>query len=756
MYIAMLFLALAAVSCNGGKDRIDREALVTRNNPHVTELNPLHSLTLGNGEFAFTADATGLQTFPEFYKDGLSLGTYSEWAWHTSENPMGYSHNETLEDHELPGHPHGIYSVQVGHNQSQRSQDASNWVRGNPQRLHLGNMGFAGMKPEEITDVDQTLDMWNGVLTSNFNWNGSPVTVETVSSGDMDMIAARVKAEKPVPVKFRFPYPTGEHTDDASNWDADDKHSTEVVGKTKGYALVKRTVDDALYYVNICWKGNAELEQTGPNELTLTPSGTSWSFSEQFCRSLEEVGEMSPAIAAKSFSQAAASGKKMWNEYWKTSGVVDFSHCTNEAAPMLEKRVVLSQYLIRVQEAQNFPPAETGLTYNSWYGKYHMEMVMWHSFHYATWNKPELLEKQLKWYKSVMPVAKGIAGRQGFNGVRWMKMTDPSGLEAPSDIGSYLIWQQPHPIYMAELIYRAKPSKAFLDEYYDLVQQSAEFLADFVNYDEENDRYVIEGACGANESYNEKETFNPSFELSYLHFGLKVAQLWRERKGEPRNAEWDEIMNKLSMLAASPEGIYLAAERGPGIPDFKNGTAEITVSESFSTPAGGYLNAQRPKTVKKTVKISDYPLDPANPRWRNPFYVSGSTSENLLAYGMLPECRLFTLENMRKTMDRASENWRASNNWSWNSPTFAMNATRVGRSDMAVKVITMDGHTENVLPSGNNYRSTTLRMYLPGNGGLLLAVGLMCAGWDGCEEKNPGFPKDGTWDVRWEGLTPMP
>ena len=32
----------------------------------------------------------------------------------------------------------------------------------------------------------------------------------------------------------------------------------------------------------------------------------------------------------------------------------------------------------------------------------------------------------------------------------------------------------------------------------------------------------------------------------------------------------------------------------------------------------------------------------------------------------------------------------------------------------------------------------------------------MCAGWDGCEVKNPGFPQDGTWDVRWEGLQPMP
>ena len=65
---------------------IDRYTLVTRNNPHVTQVNPLHSLTVGNGRFAFTADATGLQTFPDYYKDGLSLGTYSEWCWHSFIN----------------------------------------------------------------------------------------------------------------------------------------------------------------------------------------------------------------------------------------------------------------------------------------------------------------------------------------------------------------------------------------------------------------------------------------------------------------------------------------------------------------------------------------------------------------------------------------------------------------------------------------------------------------------------------------------
>ena len=43
---------------------------------------------------------------------------------------------------------------------------------------------------------------------------------------------------------------------------------------------------------------------------------------------------------------------------------------------------------------------------------------------------------------------------------------------------------------------------------------------------------------------------------------------------------------------------------------------------------------------------------------------------------------------------------------------------------------------------------------LPGNGSLLLAVALMTAGYPGSGEL-PGFPKDGTWAVEFEGIQPF-
>jgi hypothetical protein len=46
---------------------IDRESLVRRHCVELARADPAHALTVGNGDFAFTADITGMQTFPSFH-----------------------------------------------------------------------------------------------------------------------------------------------------------------------------------------------------------------------------------------------------------------------------------------------------------------------------------------------------------------------------------------------------------------------------------------------------------------------------------------------------------------------------------------------------------------------------------------------------------------------------------------------------------------------------------------------------------------
>ena len=511
------------------------------------------------------------------------------------------------------------------------------------------------------------------------------------------MIAADIRTAAALPVVVRFPYPTGGHCDDACDWSRDDAHRSELVEQRAGHALIRRTLDAATYYVVLDFEG-AELAQTGRNRFVLTPTADRYTLRAGFYDTM-------PAEAQPDTETAVAAAADRWRSYWTEGAAVDFSRCTDPRAAELERRTVLSQYLLGIQCAGSCPPQETGLTYNSWFGKFHLEMIWWHQAQFALWGREELLAKTLAWYPSVEPVAREIARRQGFEGIRWMKMTDPSGIEAPSKVGSFLIWQQPHYIYLAELVYRANPTEETLKTYYDLVQKTAEFMVSFAEYDGMGNRYVLRGAIPAQETLRASETINPPFELSYWHFALTTAQKWRERMGEGRNLQWDEMIDKLSPLAAK-DGLYLAAE-----------TAEDTY-----------------KDIRFT---SDH------------MAVLG-------ALGILPKSPLVREDIMHDTFDWIYANWNWGRTWGWDYPMTAMNAVRLGEPEKAVDALLMDKRTNTYLVNGHNYQDARLRCYLPGNGGLLTAVALMCAGWDGCETENPGFPKDGTWDVRWEGLKPMP
>ena len=85
----------------------------------------------------------------------------------------------------------------------------------------------------------------------------------------------------------------------------------------------------------------------------------------------------------------------------------------------------------------------------------------------------------------------------------------------------------------------------------------------------------------------------------------------------------------------------------------------------------------------------------------------------------------------------------------------AMTAARLGDPARAVDALLMDLPKNQYLPNGHNVQSERLPLYLPGNGGLLYAVALMAAGWrDGPDIPAPGFPKDGRWRVRVEGMRP--
>jgi hypothetical protein len=368
---------------------------------------------------------------------------------------------------------------------------------------------------------------------------------------------------------------------------------------------------------------------------------------------------------------------------------MDLAGSTDPRAEELERRIVLSQYLTAVQCAGSLPPQETGLTCNSWFGKYHLEMHWWHAAHFPMWGRAALLERSLPWYLRVLPVAREKAKRQGYRGVRWPKMTSPDGHDSPSNVGELLIWQQPHPIALLEMCQAGDPSPQRLKKYASLVMETAEWMADFAVLRDDG-RYVLgPPLIPAQENHPPRETWNPTYELEHWRETLAIAQAWRRRLGLPPEPRWEDVRTRLSALPVK-DGVYLAHENCPRTFEDRN---------------------------------RDHP-------------------SMLAAFGV---CRGERVDRatMRRTLERVMKEWRWADTWGWDFPMVAMTAAKLGEAETALEALFVASPKNTWRRNGHNWQRPNLPLYLPGNGGLLTAVARMAV-WG-------AFPKR-NWRVRHEGL----
>jgi len=681
---------------------IDRKKVVERHFPTYTKIEPLAPLSVGNGEFAFTADITGLQTFPSEYE--VPLGTQSQWGWHYTQKPNLYDFKDIkLQSLETHGRRVSYPLYPEGHD------EAYHWLRQNPHRVQLGQVSFRFIKENgeqaesrDIEGIKQTLNLWEGVLYSEFLVAGVPVKVVTTCHPKIDQVSVKVNSplvkDRRLQIVVRFPNPDMTSRDwDKSiflNWEHREGTVTKLSSTSEHSAFIERIIDHDKYKVNCAWS-SGKLTQTCSHELTLFPDK-----SEQELHFLISFAPEKPETS--SFYDTISASKAHWENFWRSGGAIDLSESSDKRAHELERRIVLSQFLLAIHSAGSTPPQETGLMYNSWFGKFHLEMHWWHAAHFPLWGRGDLLDRSVEWYTSIFPIAKELAASQGYEGVRWPKMVGIDGQQSPSPIAPALIWQQPHPISLAELCYKERPSEETLNRWKEIVIETANFMASYVVWDEEKEAYILgPPLIPAQECHKPEESYNPPYELEYWKYGLEIAIKWVERLGEKASPKWGEVANQMAE-PPTKDGVYLAHE--------------------------GCL-----------ATFSQYNHD-------HPSMVG--------AYGILPGS-LIDPEKMRKTLQRVREEWQWETAWGWDFPMCAMTAARLGEGHSAVDFLLMDAAKNKYLPNGHNYQRPGLTIYLPGNGALLTAVSMMACGWEGAPDGNaPGFPKDGTWVVKSEGLFP--
>lgn len=676
---------------------IDRFDLVTRHNVHISKIDSLSVLSVGNGKFAYTVDVTGLQTFPQFYSRGISLGTMSEWGWHTSPNPENYNLSDVYRTYMVHGR-NVDYVHQFRSGDGERKAAATNWLRANPHKIHLGMIGLQLFMKDgkeavisNISENSQSLNLWTGSIESTFTVDGTPVKVTTVCHPDQDMISARIESkmagDRRLKLKINFPFGTSDPN--GYDFNSPEKHITKIISGDDDETVFGRIQDSDKYYVRLLHK-RGSLKQVSQHLFVIEPAPADSVF-EFSCSFSKDLNNIEPV----DFASVLEASKSGWEKFWKEGGAVDFSKCTDPRAFELERRVILSQYLTRIQCSGSFPPAETGLTYNSWFGKFHLEMHWWHVVHFALWHHDDVLKRQLNYYSDIIQNARQTAMHQGYKGARWPKMTDREGRESPSNVGTYLIWQQPHPIFFAELLYiNANNKMEVLEKYKDIVFETADFMASYEWYDSKAGKYTLGPLLiPAQESLNKETTINPPFETVYWYWGLKTAIEWKNRLGLKADPLWIDLIKKISPLSVK-DGVYLCSE---------------DTKDSYSN----------------TKYLSDHPI------------VSGIN-------GVMPRTMLVDNKILGNSLDTIMKKWNWKSTWGWDFPMLAMSAASIGRSEQAMDFLMMDAPKNRYLINGHNYQDARLAIYLPGNGGLLTAVAKMCV--------SDQFPHNGKWKVKWENL----
>ena len=695
-----LLIALCLFSCrNPQSEKIDRFDLVNRHNVIFSSIDSMNSLTVGNGDFAFTTDITGLQSFPEYYLKGIPLGTLSNWGWHSYPNIGKYTNQQVIQKFDVKGREVAYYHDFSKEQTSERAK-ASAWLRENPHRINLGMIGLKlygengqvlGIK--DIHTPRQELNLWRGEITSAFEVEGVPVEVITVCHPEKDMVSASITSELikkgQLTIELRFPE-ADPGWKNSSLWGESKNHQSRIIDSSRYCSIIEHLQDSTQYHVSFSYSSGSVHEKDN-HRFILVPSEHSATFLFS-CEFEKDVEGFDPEPA---FESTRNLSQTYWETFWSTGGAVDFSHCLDPRSFELERRVVLSRYLTQVQCSGFLPPQETGLTFNSWYGKFHLEMHWWHSVHFALWQKEHILEKQMEYYPSIYQEAKNLAKFQNYKGVRWPKMTGPDGITSPSTIGNYLIWQQAHYIYFAELLYHISgDDTSLLDKYGKLVFETAEFMASLPVFDSVHKRYILAPPLiPAQERFDVYTTLNPAFELSYWNWGLRTAIEWKKRMHSPVPAEWKDVVDRLSTPGIR-DSLYLFTENG---------------IDSYSNPR--YL--------------SDHPM------------VLG-------CMGMLPISDFVDPGIMQNTFDRVVSSWNWPETWGWDYPMVAMAAGALGRHEDAIDYLLLDVQKNTYLPNGHNYQNERLTLYLPGNGGLLTAIARMCT--------KDQFPKNGEWNVRWEKL----
>lgn len=576
---------------------------------HIDSKNPV---TIGNGDFAITLDQTGTQSLYEIYKD-IPLSTMSNKNWF-------YKDKKDIKPSYVDGKAYMLFNLDDDPNYQINRQYPFKYsfmqilLYDNDKLIDINN----------IKDVKQELDLYKGIVTSSFNYKEKINKTISFIYQDHDEFNFKLQSDN-LNLALKFNYPS--YTKNGYRLDI----LPNVLVKEDRITLLYDDKNSLSFKLK-----SSSNYQIVENTLIFDDNNVSFSLA------LDEIKE-----------------GKLLDEFWKCdNGII----IDNEE---LVKKMVLSKYLLHVNSTGIYPPQESGLTYNCWNSKFHLEMHLIHSLWNIYNNHVGDLVKSFDYYLSIMPSSLKRASLNGYKGLRFPKMTGPDGEDSPSNIGPLLIWQAPHILFMLQEIYYLYNKENIIKKYEPLISGTIDFMISFLTL-KDSKYQMLDPLLEACESIPLDRCQNPSFELEYWRYTLeRQPKIDTVLYGHQRY-DYLDITSKI-ITPKEDDGIYL-----------------------------------------KTYGVID----------KYDLYKDHPTEGFLMSFF---KSKIVDKEKMVKTIDYILKNMDLSSYWGWDFPFLGLSLLNCGEIEKSIEVTQLNTINNQYLYNGyNTSPRDDLKAYLPGNGAFLI------------------------------------
>ncbi|CDE26963.1 putative uncharacterized protein [Clostridium sp. CAG:307] len=577
---------------------------------HIDSKNPV---TIGNGDFAITLDQTGTQSLYEIYKD-IPLSTMSNKNWF-------YKDKKDIKPSYVDGKAYMLFNLDNDPNYQTNRQYPFKYsfmqilLYDNDKLIDINN----------IKDVKQELDLYKGIVTSSFNYKEKINKTISFIYQDHDEFNFKLQSDN-LNLALKFNYPS--YTKNGYRLDI----LPNVLVKEDRITLLYDDKNSLSFKLK-----SSSNYQIVENTLIFDDNNVSFSLA------LDEIKE-----------------GKLLDEFWKCdNGIIIID---NEE---LVKKMVLSKYLLHVNSTGIYPPQESGLTYNCWNSKFHLEMHLIHSLWNIYNNHVGDLVKSFDYYLSIMPSSLKRASLNGYKGLRFPKMTGPDGEDSPSNIGPLLIWQAPHILFMLQEIYYLYNKENIIKKYEPLISGTIDFMISFLTL-KDSKYQMLDPLLEACESIPLDRCQNPSFELEYWRYTLeRQPKIDTVLYGHQRY-DYLDITSKI-ITPKEDDGIYL-----------------------------------------KTYGVID----------KYDLYKDHPTEGFLMSFF---KSKIVDKEKMVKTIDYILKNMDLSSYWGWDFPFLGLSLLNCGEIEKSIEVTQLNTINNQYLYNGyNTSPRDDLKAYLPGNGAFLI------------------------------------